>query len=224
MDAIVIMAREPKPNEVKTRLTPQLDPVSAAKLYHNFLLDKIDQVNGIDDPKPYIAFTPAAAGVFFRALVPTRFGLIEQSGINLGDRLANVSKCLFDKGFKKVVIMDSDSPNLPSRLIGNAFDELDKSDVVLGPSEDGGYYLVGLNYPMPELFRNIPWSTPKVLEVTQARALENNAEISMLEKWYDVDTYQELIKLKKDLDSELKMEQGAFLCKNTYQFLSEILR
>jgi rSAM/selenodomain-associated transferase 1 len=224
MDAIVIMAREPKPNEVKTRLTPQLDPKTAARLYYNFLCDRINQVDGIKGPQPFIAFTPETAKPFFTTLVPTEFKLIAQTGIDLGERLTNVSDSLFDQGFDKVVIMDSDSPNLPSSYIIDAFDRLDSEKVVLGSGEDGGYYLIGLKERMPNLFRDIPWSTPRVTEVTLARASEQSITISMLEQWYDVDTYQQLLQLKRDLDSDSKLEKGAYLCKNTKQFLSEILK
>jgi rSAM/selenodomain-associated transferase 1 len=222
MDAIVIMAREPIQNEVKTRLIPQLDPETAAKLYYNFVLDRIDQVDGIKGPQTFVAFTPESAKPFFSAIVPPEFNLIAQSGADLGERLINVSSSLFDQRFNKVVIMDSDSPNLPSKFIKDAFKKLDSTEVVLGSCEDGGYYLIGLKERMPNLFRNIPWSTSSVTELTQKRALEKGVKILMLDEWYDVDTYEDLLQLIRDLDSGSKTEKGAFFCKNTYQFLSEI--
>jgi rSAM/selenodomain-associated transferase 1 len=224
MDAIVIMAREPKPNQVKTRLIPQLDPETAAKLYYNFLLDRIDQVDEIKGPRPFVAFTPESAKAFFNTLVPPEFNLIPQTGADLGERLTNVSIRLFDHGFKKVVIMDSDSPNLPSKFIREAFERLDSEEVVIGSCEDGGYYLIGLKESMPSLFKDIPWSTPRVTEVTKERASKQGVAISMLDKWYDVDTNKDLLQLKRDLDSDFKEEKGAFFCKNTYQFLSQILK
>ena len=120
--------------------------------------------------------------------------------------------------------MDSDSPNLPSCFLKDAFERLDDHEVVLGPCEDGGYYLIGLTSIIPALFEDIPWSTARVTEVTRQRASEQGVKISMLDKWYDVDTYKELLKLKDDLDSDPKVENSVFNCKNTYQFLSEILK
>jgi rSAM/selenodomain-associated transferase 1 len=224
MDAIVIMAREPRPNKVKTRLIPSLDPETAAMLYYNFLLDRIAQVEGLEYPHPFIAYTPLFAKPFFSALAPSKFNLIPQTGINLGERLINVSKNLFEQDFSKVVIMDSDSPNLPSMYIIEAFKRLDTEKVVLGTCEDGGYYLIGLRKHMPSLFIDIPWSTPQVTEVTLARASESGATISMLSKWYDVDTYSDLVTLKRDLYSDTKEKSGAFFCEHTYQFLSRILK
>ena len=107
--------------------------------------------------------------------------------------------------------------------IKDAFERLESEEVVLGLCEDGGYYLIGLNESMPSLFKDIPWSTPRVTEVTLARASEQCVIISMLDKWYNVDTYKDLLQLKNDLDSDSKLKLGAYLCKNTYQFLSEIL-
>lgn len=223
MDAIVIMSREPKPNEVKTRLTPPLDPETAAKLYYNFLLDRIEQMISIKGPQPFVAFTPESAKVFFSTIVPPGFNQIPQKGIDLGERLTNVSSTLFDQEFKKVVIMDSDSPNLPSRFIKDTIRRLDSNDIVLGSCEDGGYYLIGLKESLPSLFSDIPWSTSKVTEVTLVRATELGITISMLDTWYDVDTYQDLLHLKRDLDSDFKTDTGAYFCKNTYQFISKLL-
>jgi rSAM/selenodomain-associated transferase 1 len=224
MDAIVIMAREPIPNQVKTRLTPQLDPETAAKLYHNFLRDRIAQVDSIEGPKKKVAFTPDTAEPFFSELVPMGFSLIPQLGADLGERLTNISSTLFDQGFNKIVLMDSDSPNLPSKLIIEAFERLDSEEVVLGPCEDGGYYLIGMTTKMPELFKNIPWSTQRVTKVTKDHASKYGITISMLEKWYDVDTYQELLQLKRDLDSDSEKNKAAYHCKFTNQFLSEIIK
>jgi rSAM/selenodomain-associated transferase 1 len=201
---------------------PQLDPDTAAKLYYNFLLDRIDQVDNIKGPQPYIAFTPETAKNFFQTIVSPEFSLISQTGSDLGERLTNVSSSLFDKEFNKVVIMDSDSPNLPSRFINDSFERLDSEDVVLGPCEDGGYYLIGLKSSSPDLFRDIPWSTARVTEVTLKRASKQGLKISILDKWYDVDSYNELLQLKNDLNSDSPRENGAYFCKNTYQILSEI--
>jgi rSAM/selenodomain-associated transferase 1 len=223
MDAIVIMAREPRPNEVKTRLIPELDPETAAKLYNNFLLDRIAQVEGINGPQSFVAYTPESSWAFFSQLVPPGFKLVPQTGKDLGERLRNVSSNLFDQGYHKVVIIDSDSPNLPSRYIIEALKRLESEKVVLGTCEDGGYYLIGLSMYTPSLFYDIPWSTPRVPEVTLARAFKSNISVSMLDKWYDVDTFSDLVTLKRDLESHNKSERGAFFCKNTYQFLSRIL-
>lgn len=155
MNAVIIMAKAPVPNKVKTRLTPPLKPEAASYLYQNFLLDKIEQVKSIE-ARRFISYTPETSEAFFRSITPAGFSLISQAGADLGERLANVSKGLFAHGAEKVVMLDSDTPNLPTYHIREALSRLDEVDVVLGPCEDGGYYLIGMRSWTAELFRGIP--------------------------------------------------------------------
>jgi rSAM/selenodomain-associated transferase 1 len=222
MAAIVIMAKEPKVGEVKTRLIPPLTAEMASELYLNFLLDKIQQVNSIENTQPCLAYYPGPALEYFKGIVPGNFQLIEQKGKNLGERLANVSSALLDSGHDKVVLVDSDSPNLPTANLSEGVKLLGDHDVVLGPCEDGGYYLVGIKRKMPELFQGIPWSTPDVTRTTLERAREMDAKIAMLETWYDVDTYTDLERLKRDLETlDTTYQQGSFY-DNTLRILLEI--
>ena len=221
MNAIVIMAKESKPYMVKTRLIPDFDPLAVSRLYHGFLLDRIEQVRGIPDADYYIAYTPKSAKDFFKQMAPDDFHLIAQEGTDLGERLSNISFELFQGGYDNIVIMDSDSPNLPSRSITSSFKHLENADIVLGPCEDGGYYLVGLNHHIPEIFMDIPWSTSKVTKITQERANSKGMNISFLEKWYDVDTRDDLIRLKNDLDNFSEDPDDMFFCQNTYKIISE---
>lgn len=222
MNAIVIMAKNPEPNKVKTRLIPDLNPQVASKIYQGFLLDRIEQVQGISGADYYIAYTPNSAEAFFRNVVPDTFTLLAQEGKDLGERLSNISYALFDNGYKKIVIMDSDSPNLPSGFIISSFNYLDKSDIVLGPCEDGGYYLVGLSQHVPEIFKDIPWSTSEVTKITKERAIAKGKNIFLLEKWYDVDTKEDLIRLKNDLDKYAHDPKNMFFCAKTHNIISEI--
>jgi rSAM/selenodomain-associated transferase 1 len=222
MKAIVIMAKEPRPGLVKTRMVSDLDPTAVSKLYLGFLMDRIEQVREISHVDHYIAYTPESTEGFFKKLAPSEFLLIPQDGEDLGERLSNISERLFKEGYRNIVIMDSDSPNLPSRLITSSLDVLEEGDIVLGPCEDGGYYLVGLNHQIPEIFRDIPWSTSEVVAVTKERANSEGKSIKFLEKWYDVDTREDLIRLKEDLDNFSKDPKDMFFCQNTYNIISEI--
>lgn len=215
-NAIIVMAKTPVPDQVKTRLTPPLPPEIASSLYLNFLLDKIEQVKNIE-AQAFIAFTPATGLTFFRSIIPSGFILIDQVGRNLGERLINVSKNLFVQGFKKVLILDSDSPNLPPEYILKGFTDLDDCDIVLGPCEDGGYYLIGLKASQPQLFWDIPWSTSGVTELTLQKAQSLGLTVSLLETWYDIDTIDDLLRLKSDLDSYTSDKKGIFFCENTYR-------
>lgn len=224
MKAIVIMAKEPEPHKVKTRLIPPLDPVTAAKIYHSFLLDRIDQVTGISDVFHFVAYTPESSRKFFENIIPHDFTLLSQRGKDLGERLANICDTLFENGYEKIVMMDSDTPNLPSSYITDGLKSLKKTDLVLGPCEDGGYYLIGLRKKMPQIFQGIPWSTSNVTEVTMRKAQALGKKIFLLEKWYDVDTIEDLARLKSELDAYPELSGDVFFCKNTYKIVSEIFR
>ena len=216
MNAVVIMAKAPVPNEVKTRLIPALSPEEASNLYHCFLLDKITQVKSIREARHFVAYTPVTSEAFFRSIMLPGFTMINQVGADLGVRLANVSKNLFDQGAEKVVILDSDTPNLPMEYIRGGFLRLDESDVALGPCEDGGYYLMGMRSYVPELFRGIPWSTPEVAKLTMNKAKALGLTVSLLPEWYDVDTMIDLERLERDVDSP---GNNCYFCENTYRSL-----
>jgi rSAM/selenodomain-associated transferase 1 len=222
MNAIVIMAKKPEPNMVKTRMIPDLNPQMVSKIYHGFLLDRIEQVSGISGVDNYIAYTPNSAENFFKDISFDNFTLLPQEGKDLGERLSNISYGLFEKGYRKVIIMDSDSPNLPSGFITSSLNSLNEADIVLGPCEDGGYYLVGLRLHVPEIFMDIPWSTSKVTEITKERAIAKGKSIFLLEKWYDVDTKEDLLRLKNDLDNYTQDPKNMYFCSKTHNIISEI--
>jgi rSAM/selenodomain-associated transferase 1 len=222
MNAIVVMAKKPEPYKVKTRMIPDLDPVTASKIYQGFLLDRIEQVSGISDVDYYIAYTPNSAENFFKNIAPDTFTLLHQKGKDLGERLSNISYALFERGYKKVIIMDSDSPNLPSRFITSSVNSLDEADIVLGPCDDGGYYLVGLRLHVPEIFMDIPWSTSEVTEITKERAIVKGKSVFLLKKWYDVDTKEDLLRLKNDLEIYNQNPNEMYFCIKTHNIISEI--
>lgn len=219
MNVIVIMAKAPVPDKVKTRLTPPLSPLEASDLYHNFLLDKISQVNSIEEARPFMAYTPCSSESFFRSIIPAGFSLICQKGNDLGERLTNISQELFGQDASKVIMLDSDTPNLPVDHIREGLARLDEVDVVIGPCEDGGYYLIGMRTFIPEIFSGIPWSTGQVTEFTMKKVKEMDLAVSMLPGWYDVDTGKDLERLMRDLELP---SNNCFFCENTYRALSTI--
>jgi rSAM/selenodomain-associated transferase 1 len=210
------MAKAPIPNNVKTRLTPPLAPSEASSLYHGFLLDKIEQIKCIEEARPFIAYTPQSSESFFKNIIPPRFSLINQKGKDLGEILTNVSWELFAQGAEKVIMLDSDTPNLPVDHIRDGLLRLDEVDVVLGPCEDGGYYLIGMRAFNPQIFSGIPWSTALVTELTMKKVRELGLTISVLPGWYDVDTEKDLLRLMRDIDLP---SNTCFFCKNTHRAL-----
>ena len=201
-NAIIIMAKRPFPGQTKTRLTPFLSPEQAAKLYECFLLDVIEKVSYLTNVTPFIAYSPTTAVSYFQEIAPS-IAIIPQKGKSLGDRLNFVMSTCLDMGFKQVAAINSDSPNLPSVNLAIAFEKLSDpaTDVVLGPCEDGGYYLIGWKRPYPALVREVEMSTPHVLEDTLNIAERLQLKVAQLPVWYDVDSKDELIKLQVDLQT-----------------------
>jgi rSAM/selenodomain-associated transferase 1 len=211
----MIMAKQPQPGTVKTRLSPPLSPPAAAALYHAFLLDKIAQVGTLTAVAPVIAYTPCTARDFFTTIAP-QFLLMPQQGADLGTRLINSFAQLFATGYTGVLAIDSDTPTLPSEFLQQAVDHLARpqSEVILGPSEDGGYYLIGLRALHRELFEDMPWSTAAVFSETTRRARTKGLTVSVLPSWFDIDTPQELARLR----ATLRQSQGG-APHHTRQFL-----
>src|SRR5437016_6441389 len=189
--ALALMAKVPFAGPVKTRLTPPLSPEEAATLSTCFLRDMTTNLFGMnsDGTEGVVLYTPVGAEAFLHSLLPDGFKLVAQHGETLGERLINAAAELLSNGFESACLINSDSPTLPSEILKTAASLLaqDGDRVVLGPSEDGGYYLIGLKHPHHELFERIAWSTADVLAHTIERAAEINLPVEFLPTWYDVD-------------------------------------
>jgi rSAM/selenodomain-associated transferase 1 len=198
--AVAIMAKAPRAGEVKTRLCPPLSAAEAAELYRCFLLDKIEQVRSLCGARPAIAYTPEEGRAFFETAAPD-FLLVPQRGDDLGARLAGTFEALFAQGYVGALAIDSDTPTLPTGLLQEAVDLLagPPVDVVLGPCEDGGYYLIGLRRLHRELFEGIAWSTDRVFPETVRRADAMGLTVVSLPAWLDIDTPEDLERLRASL-------------------------
>src|SRR5215470_13693974 len=214
--AVAIMAKAPRAGEVKTRLCPPLSLADAAELYSRFLLDKIDQVRSLKATSLAIAYAPAEARAFFEKVAPG-FVLVDQRGADLGERLANSLGELLDGGYRGVLAIDSDTPTLPLGFLQQAIDLVMRPeiDVVLGPTEDGGYYLIGLRTVHRELFEAMAWSTNQVLGETVRRSDAKGLRVAYLPVWYDIDTPDDLVRLQ----AALKASENA--ARHTREFLLE---
>ena len=195
--ALAVMAKVPIAGEVKTRLCPPLTPVEAAALARCFIQDRVEQLAALPVGDPLVAFAPHDRAAELRALVPVNVRLLRQVGDDLGARLDHLLTSLLGEGYVGAIAVDADSPTLPSpyleaacyRLLGGA------ADVVLGPSDDGGYYLIGLRRPASFLFQHMAWSTPSVLAETVSRARAAGLRLEMLPPWFDVDRGPDLERL-----------------------------
>lgn len=193
------MAKAPVEGQVKTRLSPPLTPRQVAALYRCFLLDRIAQVERCPGVIPIVAYAPRESRPFFRRIVPASFHLIPQRGKDLGERMADAFARGFALGLRRIVLVGSDTPTLPDLFLHRALRALRRVDLILGPSPDGGYYLIGLKEAHPSLFEGIAWSTDQVFVQTLERARASHLRVSRLPAWYDVDTPEDLARLKCEL-------------------------
>ncbi len=205
--ALAVMTKVPRAGQVKTRLTPPLSPQEAAELSICFLRDTAATLGRIalgGNARGIAIYTPSGAEKEIEEILPVEMDLVPQRGDALGERLIFATEDLFSLGFKAVCLISSDSPTVPSHSFSQAVEILSTHEdtVVLGPSDDGGYYLIGFNKAQPALFENIPWSTERVLEQTIARAKENGLNVLLLPPWYDVDDGAGLRRLCEELFTE----------------------
>ena len=197
----VLFAKKPVPGSVKTRLQSHLSASEAARLYEAMLLDCATALHATKAAAKLVAFTPADAEDALRALLAPIgvFEYVPQPEGNLGQRMEGLMQWAFARGAERVVIIGSDSPSLPVVYIDEGLALLREKEVVLGPSTDGGYYLVGRRKGESRIFQDVAWSTKMVLEQTLARL--GTQTLGLLPPWYDVDTPAEAGFLKVHLEA-----------------------
>jgi hypothetical protein len=212
--AIAVMAKAPRPGTVKTRLIPPLTAKSASALSTSFLRDITENIALAAREAAihgYLAYAPAGAERSFDGMLadPTRLVLADGTGVSeqrvqgFGRSLLHAALTLFAAGHNAVCLLNSDSPNLPTRLLVDAAAALAEPGdrVVLGPAEDGGYYVIGMKAPHVHLFQGITWSTERVAGETRARARRLGLPTVELDTWYDVDDAQALRRLCREMGS-----------------------
>jgi rSAM/selenodomain-associated transferase 1 len=194
------MVKAPIAGFVKTRLTPPLSPSEAASLAHCFLKDIVDSLKRVS-PKIIVAFTPPEGRVVLERSLSKQLLWFAQKGNDLGERLNSAVAHARDLGFNPIIVLGADSPTIPASFIETGLNALvsRETDVVLGPTTDGGYYLIGLNRSQPELFQDIQWSSPSTFQQTARKANQLNVRLLTLPEWYDVDTPADLITLSNEL-------------------------
>jgi rSAM/selenodomain-associated transferase 1 len=195
----ILFVKEPRPGQVKTRLQTHLSAAEAAQLYRAFVLDSVETLARSAAQRKVIAFAPIGAEEVIRELVGADFDLIAQPEMDLGGRMDGLMRWSFEEGAERTVIIGSDTPSLPVAYIDEAIEMLQERDVVLGPSTDGGYYLVGQKEGNSAIFTGIEWSTGAVLQQTLERL--DKQSLGLLSPWYDVDTAPEAGFLKMHLEA-----------------------
>jgi rSAM/selenodomain-associated transferase 1 len=202
--AIGIICKAPQPGRSKTRLATVIGDVEASELSACFLRDVAAAIEAVPEAlgrRGYGVYAPAGAEHIMRQLLPAEFGLLLQAGDDLGHVLIGATRALLDAGHDCVLLVNGDSPTLPTRLLVQAVETMRAPGdrMVLGPASDGGYYLIGLKHPHRQLFMQIAWGTETVARSTCARAAEIGLATTLLPEWYDVDDLKTLRWLQDEL-------------------------
>jgi uncharacterized protein len=213
--ALAIMCKAPRPGKVKTRLAPPLTLDQSAALNICFLRDTAANIATVPGAQGILCYTPVGDEAAFTGIAPDSFQMIPQRGDTFDQRLFFALEDLLQVGFQSVCLIDSDSPTIPHIALQTAVEELGKPGdrIVLGGSDDGGYYLIGLKAAHKEPFENITWSTASVLEETRQRCAEANIPLVELPLWYDVDDGNTLRTLAAEL---LENQRPPFATTNGY--------
>ncbi len=212
-NAIIIMAKVPEAGKVKTRLQPRLTPEQSAEFAECLLRDAIAKVAGKQN-QLIIAYSPADGRDFFDQFSQHKIIYTPQKGIDLGERMFNGFDFAFAQKMDSVVMIGTDSPTFPAEFIDQAFEFLDSSDSVLGETEDGGYYLIGLKTLNGEIFENVEWSSSETFKQTTTNIRKLGLSISFLPKWYDIDEPEDLDRLK------IALSENRIVALNTANWLS----
>lgn len=214
-NALAVMAKAPVAGKVKTRLTPFLSSKGAAELYRCLLLDLLESLRSFREADLFIAFTPVEAASFFKEIAG--FACFPQQGQDLGERMNHAFMELSNKGYRNIVLVASDLPVFPARFLEDAFAILEgpeENSVILGPSRDGGYYLIGMSRLINEIFHGIPWSSESVLPATIEKLASLGIQICLAPRWFDIDTLADL----RDMEAHVR-HHGAAPQPRTARFL-----
>lgn len=233
--AIAVMAKAPRAGAVKTRLVPPLTPDMARLASASFLRDVTANVRAagrgasIDG---YVAYAPLGFEALFDGMLApgTRLVLADGSGDmpsgvqGFGRSLLHAARALFDQDYTGVCLLNSDSPNLPTAFLEQAARALAEPGdrMVLGPADDGGYYLIGMKAPHAHLFADIAWSTDRVADATRQRAQEIGLELVELRSWYDVDEVGGLLRLLADVTDDKHIEPRPYAAPATVACLRQL--
>ncbi len=213
---VLFFVRYPRKGRVKRRLSLDLDEAITAGLYRNFVLDLLAKLVELS-LEFEICFFPPSSPKKFMEWLGAQYSYMPQRGKDLGGRMESAFIRAFERGFRRVIVMGSDIPDLPGAFVKEAFLSLETHDVVIGPSFDGGYYLIGFKDDtfLPGVFRGIKWGTDRVFQAS-LDILENaGMRIYTLPKWNDVDTLADLMDMvERNRDTEFRSSK-------TFSFISK---
>jgi uncharacterized protein len=190
----LLFMKYPEPGKVKTRLSSEVSQDFVVKLYRRFILDILSSLENLEE-RLVICFSPPEREEELMAWLGLNRNYLAQEGEDMGQRMCGCFRELFSQGFERAVLIGADSPDLPPAILREAMAALEDNDAVLGPSTDGGYYLIGFTREgfHPAIFEGLSWGTNRVLAETRALLEAEGRKVHHLQEWRDVDTREDLL-------------------------------
>lgn len=195
-NGLIVFVKYPEEGMVKTRIGSVLGDHFTIDLYRSFVADIIQKAARLS-PDLLVYFTPEERAFDFRNWLGLKISIFPQKGNDLGERMKNALKEQFGLGYGRLVLIGSDIPHISAGRLNRSLRLLRKKGAVIGPAEDGGYYLIGFNsrHFLPEVFDNIPWSTSSVFSLTLRVLADKEIKTALLPRMRDIDTVHDLKKI-----------------------------
>jgi rSAM/selenodomain-associated transferase 1 len=203
-NALIIFIKTPIPGQVKTRLQPHITEDQSAELYSAFLKDLDYKFQNQDEFACWYAVAPENFDKNILNQLVHLNNYFFQAGVDLGERMHHAFQTLFSKGYEKIVLIGSDLPTISVDIVSQTLQDLTNNECVIGPSKDGGYYLIALSKLYSELFEDLPWSSTEVLQKTIEILDEKSITYKLLPEFEDIDTYKELYSFYQELKDKPK--------------------
>ena len=213
---VLLFVKAPIKGRVKSRLAVVVGEEAALALYRGFILDTIAAVEEVGDGLRIAVHPPDALQAVSAWLGPS-YELMPQRGDDLGARMSNAFEAAFAQGCSRAILIGSDIPDLPSQMVRDSLAALESHDAVIGPAEDGGYYLIGFQRSafLPAIFRGMAWSTNTVFYDTMHKLREASLRVHVAPQWRDVDT-------REDLQALIERSRGSsFERSHTMEYLKK---
>jgi rSAM/selenodomain-associated transferase 1 len=208
-ERLAVFAKAPRLGKVKTRLCPPLSAEQALELHRALVEDTLDRLQKVSRPDiEHWIYISEALNDPEDLTIPSDWAQQIQQGEDLGERLENAFRTAFEDGVERLVVLGTDSPTVPINCIYEAFDELTRYDAVIGPSLDGGYYLIGCSQFIPEIFQGVSWGKVTVLRETTDALQRMQKSFNYLIDWYDVDTDEDLMRLREEITFYTRVDPG----------------
>lgn len=212
-NCVLFFVRAPEIGKVKTRLAETLGEDAAMDLYMSFVADQLDMFRSLL-VDVIVCYYPQSAEYQVKSWLRNERFFMAQGGKDLGQRMAGVFETAFKRGYQRAVVVGSDIPDLSGSVISEAFNSLSKCGVCIGPAQDGGYYLIGFRKDtfFRNIFNDVDWGTDEVLNKTLGRLREKTLAYHLLDRWRDIDEFDDLVWLKRSLETNATVARQTLNC------------